>query len=64
VIRLARFEGLSLKEIAGRMGRTPGAVAQLLARALRKLRATFGETESYHLPAQSLYEEGGDDDRR
>jgi RNA polymerase sigma-70 factor (ECF subfamily) len=50
VIILARIQGLSLKEIAGRMRRSHAAVAQLLTRALRKLRACFGNTESLHLP--------------
>ena len=50
VIRLARIEGVPVKEIAERMGRTPDAVSQLLIRALRKLRESFGDTESLSLP--------------
>jgi RNA polymerase sigma factor (sigma-70 family) len=39
IITLARIDGLSLTEIAERTGRTRNAVALLLSRALRKLRA-------------------------
>lgn len=45
VILLARIEGLSLQEIADRLGRTRNAVALLLSRALRKLKAAMGEDE-------------------
>ena len=38
---LARLQGLSLHEIAERMGRTRNAVALLLSRALRKLKAAM-----------------------
>jgi len=41
VITLARLQGLSLHEIAERMGRTRNAVALLLSRALRKLKAAM-----------------------
>ena len=58
VIRLARFEGLPLREVARRMGRSPGAVRQLLWRALQALKASFGDTESLHLPERGL-EDGG-----
>ena len=54
VIRLARLDGLDLKEIARRMERSTPAVKQLLGRALRKLWAAFGETESFHLPDRVL----------
>jgi len=54
VILLARIQGLPLKEIATRMGRSHAAVAQLLSRALRKLKRSFGDTESLHLPDRSL----------
>jgi RNA polymerase sigma-70 factor (ECF subfamily) len=61
VIRLVRIEGLPLREAARRLGRTPGAVAQLLWRALRKLKARFGETDSLSLPPRRLGEkEAGD----
>ncbi len=50
IVILARLEGLSLKEVAERMGRSYAASAQLLSRALQKLRVSFGDTESLHLP--------------
>lgn len=50
VILLSRIDGLTTNEIAARMGRSPAAVKQLLWRALRQLRETFGETESLGLP--------------
>ncbi len=50
VILLARVEGLPMKEVAARLGRSPDAVRQLLWRALQKLRSSFGETESLSLP--------------
>ena len=64
VILLARVEGLPLKEVAARMGRSPNAVGQLLWRALQKLRERFGDTESFHLPPRRLGEGGLDDVRR
>jgi RNA polymerase sigma-70 factor (ECF subfamily) len=54
VIVLSRIENLPLAEVAERMERTPVAVSGLLLRALRKLRAAFGETESFALPARGL----------
>src|SRR5262245_10322172 len=41
VITLARLQGLSLLEVAERMGRTRNAIALLLSRALRKLKAAM-----------------------
>ncbi len=41
VITLSRLEGLSLQEIGVRMNRSTNAVALLLSRALRKLRAAM-----------------------
>jgi RNA polymerase sigma-70 factor (ECF subfamily) len=55
VIRLARLEGLAVKEIARRMGRSEGAVMQLLSRALKKLKTAFGHTDSFSLPEEGLY---------
>ncbi len=52
VILLARIEGLKVQEIADRMGRTVSSVKNLLLRAMRRLRRSFGETESLHLPAR------------
>ena len=50
VIRLARIEGLPMKEVAIRMGRSEKAASMLLVRAQRELRSIFGETESLSLP--------------
>jgi RNA polymerase sigma-70 factor (ECF subfamily) len=50
VILLARLEGLPIKEIAARMGRSPDAVSMLLLRALRELRTHFGGTDSFRSP--------------
>jgi RNA polymerase sigma-70 factor (ECF subfamily) len=41
VIVLSRVQGLGLREVAERMGRTRNAVALLLSRALRKLKASM-----------------------
>ena len=65
-IVLSRIEGLSIEEVARRMNRSPNAVSHILLRALRKLRARFGDTESLHLPDRGfgeggLIEEGGAD---
>jgi RNA polymerase sigma-70 factor (ECF subfamily) len=49
VLRLARIDGLKIKDIAVRMKRSEYAVKHLLARAIRQLRDSFGETESLHL---------------
>ena len=57
------IEGLKIKEIAERMNRSPAAVKQLLSRALVKLKASFGETESLHLPDRELRGEGGEGSR-
>lgn len=58
VILLARLERLPLDVVAERMGRSPTAVKQLLWRALKKLRANFGETKSFHLPDRRLADGG------
>ncbi len=58
VVLLVRIEGLSLAEVAERMKRTQGAVAQLLWRALKSLRERFGDTESFHLPDRRLQDRG------
>ena len=57
VITLARLEQLRVKEIADRMNRSESAVRNLLFRALKELRASFGDTESFHLPPRRLSEE-------
>ncbi len=63
VVYLARIEGLSMKEVAKRMGRSPEAVQKLFGRALRKLRERFGDTESLHLPDRQFRPEGEDHGR-
>lgn len=50
----AHIHGLSTKEIARRMGRSPGAVGVLLHRAKEDLKRRFGDTDSLHLPARAL----------
>ena len=57
----ARIDGLRIKEIARRMDRSPEAVKQLLTRALKQLRSSFGDTESFHLPDKRL-QAGGERD--
>ena len=61
VIVLARIEGLQMKEIAEQMSRSVGAVQNLLFRALKELKKTFGDTESFHLPERHLGRGGHDD---
>ena len=56
VVLYCRIEGLSSVEAAARMDRSPEAVRQLLARALRALKERFGDTESLHLPHRGLRE--------
>lgn len=53
VLELSRMQELSIKEIADRMGRTESAVKNLLLRATRKLRESFGETASLGLDHRS-----------
>lgn len=55
VLRLVRLEGLSVRTVAQRMGRSESAVRHLVLRALQQLRQHFGEsTASFHLPAGAL----------
>ncbi len=49
VLRLSRMDGLSIKEIANQMGRSESAVKNLLLRATKQLRQSFGDTESLNL---------------
>ncbi len=49
VLLLSRLEGLTMRDIAERMDRTPNAVKHLISRALLELRKHFGDTESLHL---------------
>ena len=58
VIVLARIEGLPIKEVAKRMGRSPNATSILLYRAAIKLKGLFGETESLSLPYRHLKDRG------
>lgn len=58
VLRLARIEGLKIKEIAERMDRSPNSVKHLIVRALAELKARFGDTESLHLPERRFSHEG------
>jgi RNA polymerase sigma-70 factor (ECF subfamily) len=58
VVYLVRIEGLKIKEAAERMNRSPKAVMHLLGRALKKLKETFGDTESLSLPPRRLVNGG------
>ena len=60
VLTLARIEGLPVSEISKRMGRSPEAIRQLLSRAIKQLRKSFGDTESLHLPDRRFMEEVDD----
>lgn len=64
VIQLVSVRGLSMKDAARRMGRSPDAVTMLHLRALRKLRAAYGEadTESLHLPHDLTLDPGKEKD--
>ena len=62
VVYLVRIEGLKIKEAAERMNRTPKAVMHLLGRALKKLKDTFGDTESLSLPPRGLMNGGSGHD--
>jgi RNA polymerase sigma factor (sigma-70 family) len=64
VITLMKVRGLSLKDVARRMGRSPDAVTMLHLRVLRKLRAAYGEanTESLHLPHDRTLDPGKEKD--
>jgi RNA polymerase sigma-70 factor (ECF subfamily) len=57
VILMARIRRLPIQEVAARMNRTPDAIAQLLRRALKKLKSEFGDTESLSLPDRSLLDD-------
>lgn len=60
VLRLSQLERLKVKEIAVRMNRSEYAVKHLMARALRKLKQSFGDTESLSLPDRPFRVEGDD----
>ncbi|HVR74913.1 MAG TPA: RNA polymerase sigma factor [Planctomycetota bacterium] len=59
VIRLVRIDGLKIQEVAGRMNRSESAVKNLLLRAMKALRDSLGETESFSLPDRRL---GGEEE--
>ncbi len=63
-IYLTRIQGLTVKEAAERMQRTPKAVMHLLSRGLKELKGSFGDTESLGLPAQGLKKSENDDGAR
>ena len=63
VLRLARMDGLSIKEIAKQMGRSESAVHNLLLRATKQLRQSFGDTESLNL-GDGHFEDTGTADGR
>jgi RNA polymerase sigma-70 factor (ECF subfamily) len=64
VIRLSRIDGLKVREIAERTGRSVDAVKQLLLRGLRSLKRNFGDTESLGLPDRALESDGPADPDR
>lgn len=51
---MARLKRLPMKTIAEQLGRSPGATSQLLMRAVRKLKALMGDTESLNLPNRHI----------
>ncbi len=59
VVFLTRIEGLSIKQAAEHMGRSPEATKKLFWRALKQLRQRMTNTASMHLPDQEL-DRGGD----
>ena len=63
VLRLSRMECLPLKEVARRMGRSESAIKNLLLRATRELKRSFGDTESLSLGNGPFEETGGPDGR-
>ncbi len=52
VFRLARVQGLPIKEVARLMGRSPQAVSMLLLRAALELKRIFRTTGSFSPPAE------------
>ncbi len=53
VLELSRMEGLPIRDIADRMGRSESAVKNLLLRATRRLKESFGDTESLGLAGEA-----------
>jgi RNA polymerase sigma-70 factor (ECF subfamily) len=62
VLQLSRIDGLSVREIAERMGRTESAIKNLLLRATRQLKRAFGDTESLSLGGHHLEPIGDPED--
>ncbi len=63
VLRLARMDGLSIKEIANQMGRSESAVPTRPLRATHQLRQSFGDTESLNLGDEHFEDTGTADGR-
>ena len=63
VLILTRIEGVAVKDVAERLGKTPNAISRMLLLATRKLRDGFGDTASFRLPPRPLQNraEGLDD---
>ena len=61
VIRLVRIDGLKIREVAEKMNRSESAVKNLLLRAMKELRESFGRTDSFSLPERRLGDAGGSD---
>jgi RNA polymerase sigma-70 factor (ECF subfamily) len=59
VIILCRLQGLKISQAAQRMQRSESALKNLLLRALKELKADFGDTESLHLPDRELKDRQG-----
>ncbi len=63
VLRLSRMDGLSIKEIAKQIARSETAVHNLLPRATKQLRNSFGYTERLNL-GDGHFEDTGTADGR
>jgi RNA polymerase sigma-70 factor (ECF subfamily) len=64
VVLLARRDGLTVREVAQRVGRSLDATKQILSRSLKRLRSSLGDTESLGLPDCALPGDGGGDAAR
>ena len=62
VLKLSRMDGLSIKEIAEQMDRSQSAIKNLLLRATRQLRLSFGDTVSLNLGERHFDDKGAADD--
>ena len=61
VLELSRMERLPIKTIAERMGRSESAIKNLLLRATRQLRRSFGDTDSFNLDVGRIPDGGSSD---